>query len=125
MRGYLESQFEPTTRRPLSSFVSNFWVEANCLRAFVDGETLNDATRGWVEETLNALPSSLQSSGRLELSWVDRLAGRNTTPEDPLRDVKHVVLVMSGKGGVGKSTVCTNLALALKRLGLQSGPLGR
>ena len=34
--------------------------------------------------------------------------GTSTTP---LAGVKHVLLVMSGKGGVGKSTVTTQLAL--------------
>ena len=37
--------------------------------------------------------------------------------------VRHVVLVMSGKGGVGKSTVATNLALALGRAGHRVGLL--
>jgi len=37
--------------------------------------------------------------------------------------VKNVVLVMSGKGGVGKSTVATNLALALSRTGQRVGLL--
>ncbi|ESQ79935.1 Mrp/NBP35 family ATP-binding protein [Asticcacaulis sp. YBE204] len=35
--------------------------------------------------------------------------------------VRHVVVVGSGKGGVGKSTVSLNLALGLKRLGLRVG----
>lgn len=35
--------------------------------------------------------------------------------------VRHVVLVASGKGGVGKSTVSTNLAVALKVRGLRVG----
>jgi len=38
-------------------------------------------------------------------------------------DVKHVILVLSGKGGVGKSTVSTNLASALAAHGRQVGLL--
>jgi ATP-binding protein involved in chromosome partitioning len=38
-------------------------------------------------------------------------------------DVKHVVLVLSGKGGVGKSTVSVNLAFALANSGKNTGLL--
>jgi ATP-binding protein involved in chromosome partitioning len=38
-------------------------------------------------------------------------------------DVKHVILVLSGKGGVGKSTVSVNLAFALANKGKQVGLL--
>jgi len=40
-----------------------------------------------------------------------------------LRSVRHVIAVGAGKGGVGKSTVAVNLALALSRLGLATGLL--
>jgi ATP-binding protein involved in chromosome partitioning len=50
-------------------------------------------------------------------------ASRAITPEDSLPGVKHVVLVMSGKGGVGKSTTATNLAMALSRRGFRVGLL--
>lgn len=40
-----------------------------------------------------------------------------------LRGVKHVVLVLSGKGGVGKSTVATLLALSLSAQGQRVGLL--
>jgi Mrp family chromosome partitioning ATPase len=38
-----------------------------------------------------------------------------------LSEVKHVVLVLSGKGGVGKSTVSTQLALSLVLQGYKVG----
>jgi ATP-binding protein involved in chromosome partitioning len=44
-------------------------------------------------------------------------------PDDPLPGVKNIVLVMSGKGGVGKSSVATNLAMALSRTGYRVGLL--
>ena len=41
--------------------------------------------------------------------------------KEMLAQVKHVIGVASGKGGVGKSTVAVNLAVALARLGYKVG----
>jgi ATP-binding protein involved in chromosome partitioning len=51
------------------------------------------------------------------------LPSREVAADDPVPLVKSVVLVMSGKGGVGKSTVASNLAVALKRMGARVGLL--
>lgn len=40
-----------------------------------------------------------------------------------LKNVKNIVAVASGKGGVGKSTIATQLCFSLKRLGYQVGLL--
>ena len=40
---------------------------------------------------------------------------------DELNNVRHIIGIASGKGGVGKSTVAVNMAVALARLGYKVG----
>src|SRR3954462_11529637 len=61
---------------------------------------------------------SNDEKGRLQQSL-----GRQRLPEGALAQVKNVVCVASGKGGVGKSTLTANLAAALAAEGHASGAL--
>jgi ATP-binding protein involved in chromosome partitioning len=61
---------------------------------------------------------SNEEKGRLQQSL-----GRQRLPEGALAQVKNVVCVASGKGGVGKSTMTANLAAALQAEGQTAGAL--
>jgi len=61
----------------------------------------------------HAAPPAAQAAAAVKgPAWADRIPG-----------VRHAVAVASGKGGVGKSTVSANLALALARQGRKVGLL--
>ena len=49
--------------------------------------------------------------------------GEDRRIQEQLRHIKHKLLVMSGKGGVGKTSVATYLALGLSKRGYQVGLL--
>jgi len=48
---------------------------------------------------------------------------RKLPEKNPIRGTKFTIAISSAKGGVGKSTFATNLALALKRVGCKVGLL--
>ena len=90
---------------------------------------LKDRLESEAKAAVAALEPGLQVDVRLtEMSEEDRrrlFGGREAEPTaaQKLNHVQRTVAVMSGKGGVGKSTVAALLAVALRRKGLRVGVL--
>ena len=92
-------------------------------RVAVTLEVREGSSRADVGRRVREALGQLAGVEGVEIRWRDAIPGRSIAADDPMPGVKHVVLVMSGKGGVGKSTTATNLALALHRLGYRVGLL--
>ena len=58
-----------------------------------------------------------------EIILTAKVLANNTKGSSNLSEVKNIILVLSGKGGVGKSTVATNIAICLARGGSKVGLL--
>ncbi len=77
------------------------------------------------ERLENEVTRALTEAGAtsVRIAWRTKMTTRSILADDPCPGVANIVLVMSGKGGVGKSTVAANLTLALARSGAKVGLL--
>lgn len=64
-----------------------------------------------------------QNVARSDEEIQERLRQEQIQLSGRMRHIKHKIMILSGKGGVGKSTVSTNLAFALSHAGKRVGLL--
>ena len=120
----LSAVVDPTFEKSLGELdtVSDITLQDTRVRCAI---SLSSPSKRIREQVQTLVDQALKPLGVTfcEIEWQVRIPTRDTQNDDPIPDVRNVILVMSGKGGVGKSTIATNLALALGRVGTRVGLL--
>jgi ATP-binding protein involved in chromosome partitioning len=80
---------------------------------------VKDQMKGQAETLLRKLPGVKD----VQVDMTAEVRGQQGPPRALGTEIKHFVAVSSGKGGVGKSTVTVNLAVALAKTGARVGVL--
>ncbi len=67
--------------------------------------------------------SASQSEDEMHARFEKQMQAEHKLVDEKMKHVKHIIVVMSGKGGVGKTTVAVNVATALALNALRVGVL--
>jgi ATP-binding protein involved in chromosome partitioning len=107
------------------NMVKEVRVEGDTVHVYIELTTPACPMKDVIEKDVSAALRKIGAK-RVELQWSANTrggAGPGTTrlATDVLPQVKNVIAVGAGKGGVGKSTLAVNLAVGLQRTGAKVG----
>jgi len=118
LKEILNEMLVPGVMRGLGkmNLLRDFSVADGQVSVTLASAALAQGTQDWLRNKIKDATSKLPGINEVNVSFVD---GK---PKD-LNEIGHVIAVMSGKGGVGKSLVASLAAVALTRCGYEMGIL--
>ncbi len=123
--GALRAVTDPDLGRDIVSlgFVKNLAIDGGRVAFTIELTTPACPVKDQMQQQAREVVAALDGVSQVEVEMTAsvRSAAPTVTQQQPIPGVRNVIAVGAGKGGVGKTTVAVNLAVALARYGGRVG----